>query len=386
MREPQRPNRGAMKKVVVINVIHEAGLRILRAREDVAVSVVAEPDAERVRQEVAEAHGIIVRTFPIDWALIEAAPRLEAVSRHGVGYDNVDVAALDARRVPLTIVGDVNAVPVAEQALFMMLALAKKGAALDRAVRTGEFAKRDSSGTTELWRKTVLILGFGRIGRQVSARCRAFGMIVLAYDPYVEAATIEAGDGRAVEDFRSALGEADYVTLHMPLGLETANMIGGAELAAMKPSACLINVARGGLAGEAALYAALRDGGYRRRRDRYLRPRATRVRQPLAHARQCHPEPAQRRPERGMPRAHGTRVRRERARGLRRHDRAAPGGERPGAVKTAPTLGDGRSQPHRDGRLWFRPLFGRRGGNTDANGRVAGSVATNGDCPPCRIG
>ena len=149
MRERQRPNRGAMKKVVVINVIHEAGLRILRAREDVAVSVVAEPDAERVRQEVAEAHGIIVRTFPIDWALIEAAPRLEAVSRHGVGYDNVDVAALDARRVPLTIVGDVNAVPVAEQALFMMLALAKKGAALDRAVRTGEFAKRDSSGTTQ---------------------------------------------------------------------------------------------------------------------------------------------------------------------------------------------------------------------------------------------
>ena len=261
MREPQRPNRGAMKKVVVINVIHEAGLRILRAREDVAVSVVAEPDAERVRQEVAEAHGIIVRTFPIDRALIEAAPRLEAVSRHGVGYDNVDVAALDARRVPLTIVGDVNAVPVAEQALFMMLALAKKGAALDGAVRTGEFAKRDSSGTTELWRKTVLILGFGRIGRQVTARCRAFGMTVLAYDPYVEAATIEAGDGRAVEDFRSALGEADYVTLHMPLGLETANMIGGAELAAMKPSACLINVARGGLADEAALYAALRDGG-----------------------------------------------------------------------------------------------------------------------------
>ena len=250
-----------MKKVVVINVIHEAGLRVLEAREDVALSVVAEPDAERVRREVAEAHGIIVRTFPIDRALIEVAPRLEVVSRHGVGYDSVDVAALDERRVPLTIVGDVNAVPVAEQALFMMLALAKKGAALDSAVRAGAFAARDTTAITELWRKTVLILGFGRIGRQVTARCRAFDMTVLAYDPYVDAAAIEAAGARAVADFRGALGEADYVTLHMPLGPETANMIGAAELAAMKTGACLINVARGGLADEAALAAALRDGG-----------------------------------------------------------------------------------------------------------------------------
>ncbi len=259
--EPTRPNRAAVKKVVVINVIHEAGLRVLQAREDVALAVVAEPDAEQVRRELAEAHGIIVRTFPIDRPTIEAAPALEVVSRHGVGYDNVDVAALDERGVPLTIVGDVNAVPVAEQALFMMLALAKKGAALDRAVRGGEFAKRDSAGIAELWRKTILILGFGRIGRQVAARCRAFGMTVLAYDPYIDAATIEAAEGRKVEDFRDALGEADYVTLHMPLAPETANMIGAAELAAMKPEACLINVARGGLADEAALTAALREGG-----------------------------------------------------------------------------------------------------------------------------
>lgn len=250
-----------MKKVVVINVIHEAGLRMLEAREDVALSVVAEPDAERVRHEVAEAHGIIVRTFPIDRSLIEAAPRLEVVSRHGVGYDNVDVTALDARQVPLTIVGDVNAVPVAEQALFMMLALAKKGAELDRAVRTGEFGRRDSSAIAELWQKTVLILGFGRIGRRVAARCQAFGMTVLAYDPYIDAATIEGAGSRSVDDFRTVLGEADYVTLHMPLGPETANMIGAAELAAMKTGACLINVARGGLADEAALAAALRDGG-----------------------------------------------------------------------------------------------------------------------------
>lgn len=250
-----------MKKVVVINVIHEAGLRVLEAREDVALSVVAEPDAERVRREMAEAHGVIVRTFPIDRPLIEAAPQLEVVSRHGVGYDNVDVAALDARRVPLTIVGDANAVPVAEQALFMMLALAKKGAELDRAVRAGAFAARDTTAITEMWRKSVLILGFGRIGRQVTARCRAFDMTVLAYDPYVDVAAIEAAGARAVEDFRTVLGEADYVTLHMPLGPETANMIGAAELAAMKTGACLINVARGGLADEAALAAALRDGG-----------------------------------------------------------------------------------------------------------------------------
>ena len=249
-----------MKKVVVINVIHEAGLRVLEARKDVELVVVAEPDAAQVGRELAAAHGVIVRTYPIDRPLIEAAPLLEVVSRHGVGYDNVDVAALDERRVPLTIVGDVNAVPVAEQALFMMLTLAKNGAALDRAVREGDFAKRDSSAITELWRKTILILGFGRIGRQVAARCRAFDMTVLAYDPYVEAAAIEAAGAGAVEDFRDALGEADFVTLHMPLGPETKSMIGADELAAMKPGAVLINVARGGLADEAALAAALREG------------------------------------------------------------------------------------------------------------------------------
>ncbi len=257
---PTRPNRAAVKKVVVINAIHEAGLRVLQAREDVELVVVAEPDADRVGEELAAAHGVIVRTFPIDRPLIEAASMLEVVSRHGVGYDNVDVDALDERKVPLTIVGDVNAVPVAEQALFMMLTLAKNGAALDRAVRAGDFARRDSSPITELWRKSILILGFGRIGRQVAARCQAFDMTVLAYDPYIDAATIEAAGVRAVADFRDALVEADVVTLHMPLGPETKDMIGADELAAMKPGAVLINVARGGLANEAALAAALREG------------------------------------------------------------------------------------------------------------------------------
>ena len=250
-----------MKKVLAINVIHEAGLRVLEARADIALSVVAEPDQDNVRREIADAHGVIVRTFPIDRALIDTAPALEVVSRHGVGYDNVDVAALSERGLALTIVGDVNAVPVAEQALFMMLALAKKGAAMDRAVRTGNFDDRDSSAISELWRKTVLILGFGRIGRQVAARCRAFDMVVEAFDPFIDAATIEAAGCRAVDDFRGALGAADYVTLHMPLGPETANMIGAPELSAMKSSAFLINVARGGLADEVALHAALNEGG-----------------------------------------------------------------------------------------------------------------------------
>jgi D-3-phosphoglycerate dehydrogenase len=260
LRAAKRPNRRAVKKVVIINIIHEAGLRVLEAREDAALTVVGEPDPKSVRRELADAHGVIVRTYPIDRTLIEASPQLEVVSRHGVGYDNVDVTALDERRIPLTIVGDVNAVPVAEQALFMMLALAKKGTAMDRAVRTDNFGRRDTSGMTELWRKSVLILGFGRIGRQVAARCRAFDMTVLAYDPYIDSATIEAAGCRAVADYRGALGEVDIVTLHMPLGPETTNMIGAAELAAMKPSAFLINVARGGLADEVALEAALREG------------------------------------------------------------------------------------------------------------------------------
>src|SRR5262249_19782252 len=184
---------------------------------------------------VPAAHAFLVRTNRITAAVIDAAPNLKVVSRHGVGYDNVDVAALDRRGIPLTVVGDVNAVPVAEHTLFLMLALAKQALAYDRATRSGGWVIRDGFSATELAGKELLLRGLGRVGGAVAERARPFGMRIAAYDPYVPAAAAEAAGCRKVEALLPALATADYVSVHLPLTPETRNIMDARALAAMKP-------------------------------------------------------------------------------------------------------------------------------------------------------
>ncbi|MFO1056189.1 MAG: hydroxyacid dehydrogenase [Dongiaceae bacterium] len=249
-----------MGRVLVLGHINEAGMALLRARPDVTLDLLpGASDAELIAR-LGEVDGILVRTNRLSAAVLDAAPRLRVVSRHGVGYDNVDLAALDRRRIPLTVVGDVNAVPVAELAFFLMLAVAKQGLAHDRATRSGNWGLRERFSSVELAGKRLLVVGFGRIGRQVAARAAAFGMQVEACDPYVAAATMAAAGVRKAASLRAGLTEADFVTLHTPLTDETRNILDAAALAAMKPGARLICTARGGLIDEAALVDALRSG------------------------------------------------------------------------------------------------------------------------------
>jgi D-3-phosphoglycerate dehydrogenase len=249
-----------MSRVLVLGQINEAGLSILRARSGLALDLLpGASDAELIAR-IADVEAILVRTNPLSAAVLDAAPRLKVVSRHGVGYDNVDLVALDRRRIPLTVVGDVNAVPVAEQALFLMLALAKHGLAHDRATRGGNWSFRERFASGELAGKRLLLLGFGRIGRAVAARAAAFDMEVAAYDPYVAGDAIAAAGVRRVTALHAGLAAADYVSLHLPLSPETRNVIDAAALAAMRPGARLICTARGGLIDEAALVEALRSG------------------------------------------------------------------------------------------------------------------------------
>jgi len=191
---------------------------------------------------------------------IEAAPRLRAVGRIGVGYDAVDVAALNARGIPLMTCGTDNSPTVAEYVMYMMLALCKLGARMDSIPRQGRWARRYDELNTELLGKTLLIIGFGRIGTRVAKRCLAMEMTVEVYDPYVPAESVRAAGCKPVTDLDNALPRADYVTIHCPKTPETAGMFDAARIARMKPSARLINTARGGLVDEAALYAALAAG------------------------------------------------------------------------------------------------------------------------------
>jgi D-3-phosphoglycerate dehydrogenase / 2-oxoglutarate reductase len=246
-----------MPKVLVIQPFHEEGMKLLEARADVACEVV-DGALEELAQKIMDADGVTIRTSPLTGAVIDRAERLKVVSRHGVGYDNIDVAALTRRGIPLAIAADANATAVAEHTLYFMLALAKQGLRYDRATRAGQWAVRNSLDAVDLMGRRVLVMGFGRIGREVARRCAAFGMQVMVYDPYVQANVIEAaGDYRSVPDFQAALPQTDVLTVHMPLGADSRSLIGSAELDALPAHAFVINAARGGIVDEAALHDAL---------------------------------------------------------------------------------------------------------------------------------
>lgn len=248
-----------MPHILVAGKLHAAGLERLKAAKDMTFTLVDEVSLESYLPHVGATDAVVLRTQPMTAEVIAAAPSLKIVSRHGVGYDAVDVAALNARGIPLAIVGDVNSRAVAEHTLMLMLATARKAVQHDAAIRRGEWNVRNRFETVELDGKTLLLVGFGRIGRRVAELARAFGMAVAAYDPFVKPEVMAKHGVRPEADLVKALASADYVSLHMP-GSTAGAVIWEEEIRAMKRGAILINAARGGLVDENALDQALRDG------------------------------------------------------------------------------------------------------------------------------
>ena len=248
-----------MAHILVAGRIHAAGVAALKAAAGHSFRIVEEVSVESYAPHLQEADALLLRTQPLTADLMASSPRLQVVSRHGVGYDAVDVKALNARAIPLTIVGDVNSRAVAEHTLMLMLSCARHVAAHDKASRNGQWNVRNRFETVELDGKTVLLLGFGRIGRRVAQLAQAFGATVHAYDPYVSADAMSALSVTHEPTAAAALPKADYVSLHLPLATG-GPVIGAAELALMKPSAILVNAARGGLIDESSLDHALRNG------------------------------------------------------------------------------------------------------------------------------
>ncbi len=258
----QKENR---QRVLVIGQIHEAGLKILNDYKSLDVEVLMDPGVDIPVAKVEEASAILIRYGVLSEADIENAGHLQVVSRHGVGCDNLPVDALSARGIPVTIVGPVTAISVAEQTMAMMLSLSKKVAQYDQAVRRGNWSIRDTLAISELAGKTLLQLGFGRIGSEVATRAQAFAMDVLIYDPFISADVAAAAGVVKVDDWREVLGRVDVLSMHLPLSPETRNIIDADVLSAMKPTSTLLNTARGGLVDESALFEALStrmaDGG-----------------------------------------------------------------------------------------------------------------------------
>src|SRR5208283_1550202 len=191
---------------------------------------------------------------------LKASQDMRVVTRIGVGYDAVDVPALNRRKVPLMVAGTANSPSVAEQAVFMMLWLAKRAVEMHSLVKDGQWPKRLGLLPYDLYGKTVLIIGFGRIGTRTAKRCLAMEMNVLVYDPYKPATEIKAAGCEPVGDLDAALPRADFVTIHCPKTAETVGMFNAARLKRMKATAYLINTARGGIIDERALHDALVSG------------------------------------------------------------------------------------------------------------------------------
>ncbi len=249
-----------MARVLVIGTIHEAGLQRLRARPDLEIVTLDEGRPEAVPAALAEVEAVIVRTAPITAAAISGAGRLRVIAKHGVGVDNIDLAAASARRVPVAVTATANATSVAEFTLARILHLAKQASAFDAAVRAGDWAARHRLAAIELAGKRLLVVGFGRIGSRVARRALAFEMVVAVFDPFVCAQRIREAGCEPEEDLDAALERADVVTLHCPLSAETRGLLDRARLARLRPGALLVNTARGGLVDEVALIEALREG------------------------------------------------------------------------------------------------------------------------------
>jgi D-3-phosphoglycerate dehydrogenase len=252
------------KKILVTESMSQQGRSLLNEREDIELvefpNMISAGDFEAMLKQQAPVHGVALGATRFGEPELEASKDIKVVTRIGVGYDAVDVTALSRRKVPLMVAGSANSPSVAEQAMFMMLTLAKRAVEMHSLVRDGNWGYRLGMLPYDLYGKTVLIVGFGRIGTRTAKRCLAMEMNVLVYDPYKSATEIKAAGCEPVTDLDAALPRADFVSIHCPKTSETVGMFDVARLKRMKPTAYLINTARGGIVVESALYDALVSG------------------------------------------------------------------------------------------------------------------------------
>jgi len=247
-----------MPHVLVAGKLHPSGIALLDGRPDVTYDYVEEISEPSYAPLIGFAEGLVIRTQPLSAETVGKAVRLRVVSRHGVGYDAVDLPALNDRGIALAVCGDVNSVSVAEQAMMLMLAASKRAIRADHALRSGDWTWRNLLEQGELWGKRLLIVGYGRSGRHVARMAAGFGMEIRAFDPFLLRHGWPDGTVAPEATVAEGLAWADLVTVHAPKGDEP--VVAAPELAVMKPSAVLVNTARGGVVDETALIAALQEG------------------------------------------------------------------------------------------------------------------------------
>lgn len=245
-------------KVLLYEQMHSEGTRLLEEKCQVIYAETLQE--EKLIEQARDVHGIIVRANGlVTKNIMEAAPNLRVIGRHGVGLDNIDLRAAKEKGIRVVYAPTANAESVAEHFVALALMLAKKIRISDMALRRGEWHVRYEYIGKELYGKTLGVLGFGRIGQRTAQICHhGFGMVVLFYDviDYIEAQ--EAVQARRV-DLQTLFRESDFISINLPLSAETRGYVNADLLKLMKPTAFLINVARGPIWNEADVVRALRE-------------------------------------------------------------------------------------------------------------------------------
>ena len=249
-----------MYKIGVIERIHNKGLELFDQNKKFQYEIIDDISKENLIKQLPKFDGLTLRVAKLGPEILQNCKKLKVISRHGVGYDNVDVEYLKKNNIKLLITATANAVSVAEHVMYMILSLSKGINEYDKMVRSGQFRNAANKLLTfELLNKEILILGFGRIGKILIQRCLGFDMKVNVYDPYVEKKDIEKYGGNKVENLEQSLKSADYLSIHMPLNDNTKNLINLKKLKTMKKNVIIINTARGGIINEKDLNDAVKN-------------------------------------------------------------------------------------------------------------------------------
>ena len=248
------------KNILIIQPIHEEGIKLLENNPNYNYEVIEYIKLEDIKNKIQNCDGLSIRTAKLPGEIIDLGKKLKVISRHGVGYDNVDLAAIKKNKITLTITATANAVAVAEHVMFMLLNICKRKSMYDDAVKNGKFNDRNKlPKTIELWGKNILIAGFGRIGQALIKRCLGFEMNVFVYDPFINEEKIKSLGGIKVNNLENSLSKIDMISLHLPLTNETKNLIDVNLIKKMKKNCIIINAARGGIINEIDLDRALNE-------------------------------------------------------------------------------------------------------------------------------
>ena len=249
-----------MYKIGIIDTMKDKGINLLKSYKDFDCEIVTDLSRENLLLKLPEFDGITLRRGKIDREILSKCDKLKVIARHGVGYDSVDIKCLKEKGITLLVAHNSTSTSPAEHIMFMIMNIYKGVSMFDTMVRNGDFVKAihlNIEQNFELFDKTVLIAGFGRIGKKLIKKCLGFDMKVLVFDPYVDDVTIASFGGVKIASLEEGLKKADILSLSLPLNNETKNFITLKEMKLMKKSSIIINAARGGVVNEEDLNNAL---------------------------------------------------------------------------------------------------------------------------------